>query len=546
MKKVTDYSLILFMTGILFVIFPTTVSATYWYVDNAATCTTCNGESWSTAWKSFTSIGWSSIAPGDTLYISGGSSGKTYKEALVVGASGENDSFITIDVGANSPSPSGHNGTVIIDGGGSRSYGIYVSYRSYVQFNGRSGTSYKLQVQNTVDDRTGAIHLSHASYTYVDYIKVNHPTDRGVFFDSTNNSRLLGCDMRTGIVNNAYETDGIYVQYGNNNLFDGNTVVLANDGTEGHSDAFQNANSEARLVVRNNYLGYMAEHGNGSSQGIMSAHATDYAYFYNNVIVGSSKQPYQVVLLYSNNATGKWFFWNNTIVAQHPNGHALVTMESNIVDKIGGIINNNIYTQGGYAFESETGNLSIPEGIFDYNNLYRSDGGPVTNVTGINENGISKNPNWNIDNEFRLNSESPCIDKGTNLSTYFTTDREGVIRPQGTAWDIGAYEFSNQSPILDPTPTPTSSLNTPGVTSTPMPTLTFTPMPTPTPTLILGDLNGDGVVTLFDVVLEVDIIFGNAQIGDGKVHAYANPDIDGNGSLALADALKMINIIIYS
>jgi hypothetical protein len=31
-------------------------------------------------------------------------------------------------------------------------------------------------------------------------------------------------------------------------------------------------------------------------------------------------------------------------------------------------------------------------------------------------------------------------DAGVSLSSYFTTDKDGVTRPQGSAWNIGAYE----------------------------------------------------------------------------------------------------------
>ena len=42
--------------------------------------------------------------------------------------------------------------------------------------------------------------------------------------------------------------------------------------------------------------------------------------------------------------------------------------------------------------------------------------------------------------DFHLTRNSTAIDGGLTLSGV-TNDYEGVVRPQGTAYDIGAYEF---------------------------------------------------------------------------------------------------------
>ena len=40
---------------------------------------------------------------------------------------------------------------------------------------------------------------------------------------------------------------------------------------------------------------------------------------------------------------------------------------------------------------------------------------------------------------------SPGVDAGADLSFLFDFDREGSGRPQGSAWDIGAYEYQSTS-----------------------------------------------------------------------------------------------------
>jgi len=77
--------------------------------------------------------------------------------------------------------------------------------------------------------------------------------------------------------------------------------------------------------------------------------------------------------------------------------------------------------------------------------------------------------------DYHLVAGSAPIDAGVNSG--ITLDVDGITRPQGTSWDIGAYEFAGGSPTPTPTATPTAT-----ATSTPRPTPTSTPTPTPTPT----------------------------------------------------------------
>src|SRR5262249_17306793 len=57
----------------------------------------------------------------------------------------------------------------------------------------------------------------------------------------------------------------------------------------------------------------------------------------------------------------------------------------------------------------------------------------LSNITGIVVNSAN--------GDFHLAPSSPATDKGVDLSrTGFSIDADAVLRPQGPAWDIGAYE----------------------------------------------------------------------------------------------------------
>jgi hypothetical protein len=78
---------------------------------------------------------------------------------------------------------------------------------------------------------------------------------------------------------------------------------------------------------------------------------------------------------------------------------------------------------------------------------------------------------------FGLQSVSPAIDAG--ISSGFNRDIIQTPRPLGTAYDMGAYEYTGASASPTPSPTPTP---TPAPTPSPSPTPTPTPTPSPTPT----------------------------------------------------------------
>ncbi|MFN8490692.1 MAG: choice-of-anchor Q domain-containing protein [Caldilineaceae bacterium] len=89
--------------------------------------------------------------------------------------------------------------------------------------------------------------------------------------------------------------------------------------------------------------------------------------------------------------------------------------------------------------------------------------------------------------DLHLQAASPAVDAG--LPVDVTVDKDGVARPAGAGFDIGAYEF-----VTNATPTPTPS-------PSPTPEATSTPEPTPAP----GELRAvdDGYLIASDTPLAV-------------------------------------------
>jgi len=95
--------------------------------------------------------------------------------------------------------------------------------------------------------------------------------------------------------------------------------------------------------------------------------------------------------------------------------------------------------------------------VFDYNTLHAGSRSNVVTCNGIefsNSHGYKGEPSFvnyiqgSVSSNLHLiSSDQYARDKGADLSFLgitdfnFRADRDGFSRPQGSAWDIGAYEY---------------------------------------------------------------------------------------------------------
>jgi parallel beta-helix repeat protein len=160
---------------------------------------------------------------------------------------------------------------------------------------------------------------------------------------------------------------------------------------------------------------------------------------FNNVVFGNlttwADSSYGEIVV-QNGATT--YLYNNSIKSASVNG---IYIDSSAGSGVG-IKNNIVYDQVGgyYAIKNEGSGVTA-----QFNDFYGSTSyGSATQDQNINE-----NPEW--DANYRLTSSSSqgsghVRDGGVDLSATFTTDKNGIIRPQGPGWDMGAYELTLISP----------------------------------------------------------------------------------------------------
>lgn len=415
-------------------------SGTAWYVDNSAPAGG-DGKSWSTAWNDFASIQWSSMSPGDVLYISGGASSQTYSGGMSIPQGTEG---ITITKGVDG----GHNGQVILNGPGSAS-------GNGIRINGDGAgagniTISHLTVQNFnigiygYGEHTGGMHN-----ILVDACRVLNFGRAGIFFTGwENTANNVGIVVRNSYLNddNAYtsQSDGIYVQYLHDFTADHNTIVLDNsvpscgDSCDVHSDNIQSFWVDNDTYSNNIAIQQCATKTNGT-QLLFAEEGNGTHRIYNNVVFRNDPLGHDAAIRLKRN-TGTFHaivYGNSVYLAQD---QAINTDDPNTV-----VENNIFYSKGStyHKIDVQYGSGTGSGAVEDYNVFYNP--GMTNSNTGSGSHDVSADPMYtNTGNEntvdLRLQNGSPAIDSGTALGSPYSTDILGVSRPQGAGWDIGAYE----------------------------------------------------------------------------------------------------------
>jgi parallel beta-helix repeat protein len=279
---------------------------------------------------------------------------------------------------------------------------------------------------------------------------------------------------------------GMYIQ-GQNMLIAYNVVgdVIANDNF--HADVgiqtYPRSAVQSGVVIKNNLVF-------GVNRGILMDAAPGPGFLIQNNIIRDC------------NWSGIWvragsaaLIYNNTLVN---NGYKGTGSDRNqILLSANGttVIKDNILYSSYYS--------GMIEGVLgaeaDYN-LYYYTNGAITNGGGAHS--IGKDPLFNnlANQDFHLREMSPAKDAGLTIAEV-AKDYDGKTRPQGSGYDIGAYEYVS------------------AITS------------------IKGDVNLDNTVDVLDVQKLVNIILGQDI-------PTSPADVNQDGAIDVLDVQNVVNIIL--
>jgi hypothetical protein len=274
--------------------------------------------------------------------------------------------------------------------------------------------------------------------------------------------RIAGNHFDGSPTNGRHWTSGLKIRGVSNTTISGNTIVGFRDeaisiGSDLDSDSANNtiennviANSKTAIwlgsqngmtraygtIVRNNILHSSAPSAYGSGYLFISdstvENFTGTNEAYNNTIygvVGAGHAPIAIL-------SGSWIVKNNIL---HRSDNADVLMRKNTAAENSSISDYNLFDRSDCSACNAVRVTSSP----DYPGLANYQAASAHEDNGVE--GAADLVSPPVD--FHLTAGSlAAIDQGASMnSSPANADFEGQIRPQGNAWDIGAYEFSDSA-----------------------------------------------------------------------------------------------------
>jgi len=472
------FKIVLFST--FFILFNNSnLYSSTWYVDKDATGSN-SGTSWDNAWISMASI--SVASSGDVVFISGGVTTKTYTNSILRPPAG-----VTVKPGAAEASALlQHSGQIILNrtgqaqaitcGGNNVKFDFLVNNARKLKVIGgttgvecsNSGLLFRgieltgqvsYGMQNT--DATGEVdnvYIHGSTGTSYDaaikngYNVYTPGYDRMIIHDSE-----IAVPHGTG--HTGFGADGVQGGSGltmyNNLIYGVDDATYSNGPSGQHQDGVQTGGGAYQKIYNNIFHSIIG-------QGIFLEYSYLNLYVYNNVLWNVT---YPIPIGRSTSTRSNVHVESNTIVDCDAISGAPViniapattvtniTIKNNIIAGCGtgGLIQYDSYGTGG-------GTCGVD--IVIDGNVTSGTTGTGTSCKGATltqptygskllPSFISYSPatiHRSIQPNLRLSSGDTVAKDHGITSIYFTTDKNGVPRPQGLTWDIGAYEFTGKNP----------------------------------------------------------------------------------------------------
>lgn len=156
--------------------------------------------------------------------------------------------------------------------------------------------------------------------------------------------------------------------------------------------------------------------------------ADSYGAIYNNILYNLG-QRFSAIVTY----TGSWKIYNNTLYNIHSDPMLWISGQATAEVK-----NNIFYSDGTSRYVGVANGAAMSQLTLSNNLYYNGGAAPSQDPAAISGNPLFMDP---AGGDFHLQSGSPAIDTGSaSVNTVVSVDHDGISRPQGSGYDVGAYE----------------------------------------------------------------------------------------------------------
>jgi hypothetical protein len=258
--------------------------------------------------------------------------------------------------------------------------------------------------------------------------------NKGVYLDGSYNI-VDGFEIRGG-PNGGVTIWGNSNQIINNEIHhNGNPVSSSTNGKDG---AFSNEGTRDN-IYRANYIHDNGRQGSNLDHGLYLC--GDNELVVNNVLARNAATGLQIA---GYTTVSNMKVYNNVVALNGSSGIILwqslsgVDIKNNIINQNGGYGINSWDAHGSGVVMDR--NLLIGNGSGDYNFVNGGSDYSYTRGTTISASPLFLNSST-AGFDPHLGAGSSAINAGLNLSSSFSTDKDGAARPASGAWDIGAYGY---------------------------------------------------------------------------------------------------------